>query len=62
MKSRTAEGKHTPRFIVQFTSEGGNIYRSGNRGLRGFFATRKAAQAAIATYGSQGIDYKVRQK
>jgi hypothetical protein len=61
MKSRTAEGKHTPRFIVQYTTERGT-YRSGNERLSGSFDTRKAAQAAIATYGSQGLDYKVRQK
>jgi hypothetical protein len=70
MKSRTAKGKHTPRFIVEFTTER-DTYRSGNTGLSGFFATRKAAQAAIARkaaqaaiamHGSYGIDYKVRQK
>ena len=63
MKSRAAKGKHTPRFIVQFTTVC-DTYRSGNTGLSGFFATRKAAQAAIAMHGSygNGIDYKVRQK
>ena len=60
MKSRTAKGKHTPRFIVQYTTE--FTYPCLFGALSGFFATRKEAQAAIATYGSQGIDYKVRQK
>ncbi len=61
MASRTADGKHTPRFIVEFTTEL-STYRSGNGGLTGHFLTREAAEAAIKAHGSTGVAYKVRQK
>jgi len=68
MQSRTLEGKHTKRFIIEFK---GPVYetrkwnRSQNDGLQGFFATREEAQAAIdPTKGliSDTLDYRVRQK
>lgn len=63
MASRTPEGKHTPRFIVQYKSElDKTTYRSGNSGLSGHFPTRELAQAAIKEFGSEGINYTVRQK
>jgi hypothetical protein len=61
MKSRTADGKHTKRFIVELKVDGGWI-RSGNAGLTGFFPTREEAQAAVLEHGSGGVTYKVRQK
>lgn len=61
MKSRTEDGKHTPRFIVQFKTVL-NTYRSNNDGLKQAFATREDAQAAIDVYGSPNVSYKIRQK
>lgn len=64
MASRTAEGKHTKRFIIMVKSVG-DYSRSGNDGLRGFFATKEEAQAALDPQKgliSEGLTYKVRQK
>lgn len=67
MTSRTAEGKHTPRFIIlaNVGSESESEWmRSLNLGLSGFFATRELAQTALDTPGfkSLGVKYKIRQK
>jgi hypothetical protein len=63
MQSRTAEGKHTKRFIIEVRGSNGNWFRSGNRGLRGFFSTREEANLALATGApSPDVQYKVRQK
>ena len=64
MQSRTLEGKHTKRFIIEYRFLG-KWNRSANDGLEGFFATREEAQAAIdPTKGliSDTLDYRVRQK
>ena len=66
MQSRTLEGKHTKRFIIEFKNMiDGKWSRSQNDGLQGFFATREEAQAAI--YPAKGLisdtlEYRVRQK
>jgi hypothetical protein len=39
MASRTPEGKHTKRFIIEFQLFGEWV-RSGNTGIAGFFETR----------------------
>lgn len=63
MQSRTAEGKHTKRFIVLMLLPASKTWqRSGNDVISGFFATREAAQAAVEARGSRGITYKIRQK
>ena len=65
MASRTAEGKHTKRFIIMVKGVVGGYTRSGNDGLRGFFATKEEAQAALDPQKgliSEGLTYKVRQK
>ena len=50
MTSRTAEGKHTTRFIIEVQGvEDGIWVRSGNDGLTGHFPTREAAQSALDT-------------
>jgi len=53
--------QHEKRFIIEFNLLGG-WQRSGNKGLSGFFATRKKAKAAMDIYGSAGLTYRVRQK
>jgi hypothetical protein len=66
MQSRTAEGKHTKRFIVLVQdTETKKWERSINDGLTEAFATREEALAAIDP--SKGLvgttrPYKVRQK
>ncbi len=66
MVSRTFEGKHTTRFIIEMHLEASNRWqRSSNDGLTGFFSTRAEAQARLSPendYTSQGIKYRVRQK
>ena len=63
MTSRTAEGKHTKRFIIEVSGSNGKWIRSGNRGLLGFFSTREEANLALATgVPSPVVQYKVRQK
>lgn len=64
MVSRTPEGKHTKRFIVERKmSDGSNKWtRSGNSSISGFFETKEAAQEALKTGASEGIQYRVRQK
>jgi hypothetical protein len=68
MKSRTAEGKHTPRFIVEYASGpeacSGQIWRhSHNSGHEGFFETREDAQAALTPASiADGFKYRIRQK
>ena len=64
MTSRTAEGKHTTRFIIELKIFN-KFVRSANDGLRGFFATREEAQAALDPekgLASEGLTYRVRQK
>jgi hypothetical protein len=64
MKSRTADGKHTKRFIVEFKTEG-RWDRSGNAGLTGFFPTREEAQSALDPakgFISETVEYRVRMK
>ena len=68
MQSRTLEGKHTKRFIIEYKDPvygNGKWNRSENDGLEGFFATREEAQAAIDPAKgliSDTLDYRVRQK
>jgi hypothetical protein len=63
MVSRTPEGKHTKRFIVEVKTESNDkYYRSGNQVINGFFATREEAQTALEAHGSEGLKYRVRQK
>jgi len=65
MQSRTLEGKHTKRFIIEFKNVNGKWERSGNSGIDGFFATREEAQAAIDPAKeliSDTLEYRVRQK
>ena len=64
MTSRTAEGKHTKRFIIELKNFDGKWIRSGNFGLSGFFATREEAQAAlnVPNAASTGSKYRVRMK
>lgn len=63
MKSRTADGKHTKRFIVLVKADFENKYsRSSNNVIEGFFATKEKALKAVKLYGSTGLTYKVRQK
>jgi len=64
--SRTAEGKHTKRFIIEVQSSStGKWHRSVNDGLTGYFATREEALAAIDPnegLASSILAYRVRQK
>ena len=65
MASRTAEGKHTTRFIIEVRYYGndGIWVRSGNDGLTGHFPTREAAQSALDTGDkSEDLVYRIRQK
>ena len=63
MKSRTADGKHTKRFIVLVNAGGdGKYIRSSNNVIEGFFPTKKEALKAVKLHGSAGLKYKVRQK
>jgi hypothetical protein len=63
MTSRTPEGKHTKRFIIEFQDDyDKSWFRSENEGSRGFFATREKAKVAMDIYGSAGLTYRVRQK
>jgi hypothetical protein len=65
MVSRTAEGKHTKRFIVEvFRIMFDKWERSGNYVISGFFPTREEAQTAIDSglYTSENLKYRVRQK
>lgn len=59
MNSRTADGKHTARFIVLIKTMAG-YERSFS--IPEYFPTRDAAQTAITTRGLFGVEYKVRQK
>jgi hypothetical protein len=64
MQSRTAEGKHTKRYIVLVAGEDKQYVRSGNPGLDGFFTTKEEAQKVLdaSPNKSQGLTYKIRQK
>lgn len=66
MVSRTADGKHTKRFIIEVKYAAGNGYfRSTNTGTSGFFATKEEAQEALKPehgYVSEGLTYRIRQK
>lgn len=62
MASRTAEGKHTTRFIIE-VRYGNDWVRSINDGLTGHFPTREAAQSALgAGDKTEGLNYRIRQK
>ena len=62
MASRTAEGKHTTRFIIE-VRYGNDWVRSINDGLTGHFPTREAAQAALDTGDkAKCLVYRIRQK
>ena len=62
MVSRTLEGKHTKRFIIEVKAER-TWFRSLNPGLQGFFPTREEANAALTEDSkSIGCTYRVRQK
>ena len=61
--SRTAEGKHTPRFIILKKAKGDEEFtRSYN--YHDYYSTREAANAAAieATLNFPEVEYKVRQK
>ena len=64
MSSRTAEGKHTTRFIIEIKGEGGKWTRSA--APNDFYTTREDAQAAIANHiasgSGVGLKFRVRQK
>lgn len=60
MQSRTEDGKHTPRFIVEIVNTDNKRYRSG--AVPKAFATRAEAQAAVDANGIPGVTYKIRQK
>ena len=65
MTSRTPEGKHTKRFIIEvkIPSLGNKFTRSSNFGHTGFFETREAAQSALTPESTaDGFTYRVRQK
>ena len=54
--------QHEKRFIIELNLLG-KWRRSGNKGLSGFFATRKEANKALANgEKSYGVEYRVRQK
>ena len=63
MASRTAEGKHTTRFIVLTKGYAGLAW-TRSISMPGFYATKEEAQNAIS--GKQnwfpGVQFKVRQK
>jgi hypothetical protein len=56
--------QHQKRFIIEVTDlHSGKWQRSGNTGLRGFFATREEANAALESgVKSENMKYRVRQK
>lgn len=60
MVSRTFEGKHTTRFIIEVKEANGKYSRSCF--LNNFYQTREEAQAVIDTKGDRSITYRVRQK
>jgi hypothetical protein len=64
MTSRTPEGKHTKRFIVEYKSPfSGKWGLSFNGGHEGFFKTREEANAALTPKStSDGYKYRIRQK
>lgn len=56
--------RHDKRFIIEAFGEASKTwFRSGNDGLRGFFATRADAQTALDSGDkSEGTKYRIRQK
>jgi len=65
MASRTFEGKHTTRFIIEIKSDAdGKYFRS--LALNGFYATREEGQVAILNHiangGGVGLKFRVRMK
>jgi len=65
MVSRTADGKHTKRFIIEYFSGGyyGKWIRSGNMGHSKAFASKEEAQAALTPESTaDGFKYRIRQK
>ena len=67
MASRTAEGKHTTRFIVlKKSSNNGDTKFVRSINIPEFFHTREAAQAAILERGVKNpvgtLEYRVRMK
>jgi hypothetical protein len=64
MTSRTPEGKHTKRFIIEAKSlVTGKWFRSGNPGLENFYTTREDAKTALSNgVQSRDVPYRIRQK
>lgn len=67
MTSRTSKGKHTKHFIIEVRfGLGPSWYRSQRIGLKGLFATREGAKAALnpckKEFVSSDLEYRVRQK
>jgi len=64
MASRTPEGKHTKRFIIEYYSEVNQKWvRSHNEGHPKPFATREVAQAAFTPESTDdGFNYRIRMK
>ena len=64
MASRTADGKHTKRFIVLKKEEGADVDYVRSYSIPEHFETKELAQVAIEARGSKNpkITYKVRQK
>jgi hypothetical protein len=55
--------KYEKRYIIEVFLDGANKWvRSGNRGLNGFFATRKEAEKALRYGKTEPLAYHVRQK
>lgn len=61
--SRTAEGKHTTRFIILRKNASDTTF-TRSVSLPGFYATKELAQAAIDATASNypDVQFKVRQK
>lgn len=66
MTSRTSEGKHSTRFIIEVKDDTLNkFFRTGREGISGFYSTREEAADAINIgkgFDPQGMTYRVRQK
>ena len=63
MASRTAEGKHTTRFIILTKGYEGLVW-TRSISMPGFYATKEEAQNAIREKQDwfPGVPFKVRQK
>jgi hypothetical protein len=64
MVSRTSEGKHTKRFIIEYySSYDGKYVRSVNGNHLQPFPTRKAARRELTPASTaDGFKYRIRQK